>query len=76
MNSSCFYAFLRIFIWYCAGVPEAETGGEPGAEKGGGLAAEPELGGPDLAAPLKAGEMKSENLQKKSSDLTHCSKGF
>lgn len=49
----------------CPGAPEAETGGEPEAEKGGGLAAEPEPGGPDLAAPARAGEMKSEDLQKK-----------
>lgn len=52
-------------MWFCAGAPEAETGGEPGAEKGGGPAAEPAPGGPDQAAPLKAGEMKSENLQQK-----------
>lgn len=46
------------------GDPGAETGGGPEAERGGGPAAGTELGGPDLAAPARAGEqMKSEILK-------------
>ena len=41
--------------------PGAETGGGPEAEKGGGRVAGAGPGGPDLAAPARAGEqMKSE----------------
>lgn len=45
------------------GAPGAETGGGPGAGKGEGPAAEPEPGGPGLAAPARVGEMKSKVLK-------------
>lgn len=46
--------------------PGAETGGGPEAEKGGGRVAGAGPGGPDLAAPARAGEqMKSQGARRK-----------
>lgn len=53
-----------IFTFCCAGAPGVERGEGQEAERGGGPAAGPELAGPDLEAPARAGDqMKSETLE-------------
>lgn len=49
-----------VCLFSCSGAPGAETGAGPEAGRGDGLPAEPELGGPGLAATARVGEMKSE----------------
>lgn len=56
METFCFSDLL----FCCLGALGAGTGGDPEAGKGDGLTAEPELGGPGLAAPPRVGEMRGE----------------
>lgn len=58
-----YLSFLNTLL-SLSGAPGAEIEGGREAERKEGRAAGPDPEGPDLAAPVRAGEMKSESIEK------------